>query len=67
MADETIAGPGPGTRWGRTTSPLAGFEEQEPSVAVNARPAEAIPMNNIIWIIGAIVVVVAILSFLGLR
>jgi len=28
---------------------------------------ENIVMNNIIWIIGAIVVVLAILSFLGLR
>jgi len=28
---------------------------------------ESIAMNNIIWIIGAIVVVLAILSFLGLR
>jgi hypothetical protein len=28
---------------------------------------EAILMNNIIWIIGAIVVVLAILSFFGLR
>jgi hypothetical protein len=31
------------------------------------RPLEASSMNNIIWIIGAIVVVIAILSFLGLR
>jgi hypothetical protein len=64
---KTIAGPGPGTRWGTIAGLLAGFEEQEPSVAVNARPTEAIPMNNIIWIIGAIVVVIAILSFFGLR
>jgi hypothetical protein len=28
---------------------------------------ENIVMNNIIWLIGAIVVVLAILSFLGLR
>jgi len=28
---------------------------------------EKIVMNNIIWLIGAIVVVLAILSFLGLR
>jgi len=28
---------------------------------------ESIVMNNIIWLIGAIVVVLAILSFLGLR
>jgi hypothetical protein len=28
---------------------------------------ESVVMNNIIWIIGAIVVVLAILSFLGLR
>jgi hypothetical protein len=28
---------------------------------------ERILMNNIIWLIGAIVVVLAILSFLGLR
>jgi hypothetical protein len=28
---------------------------------------ESIIMNNIIWLIGAIVVVLAILSFLGLR
>ncbi len=28
---------------------------------------ENIVMNNIIWLIGAVVVVVAILSFLGLR
>jgi hypothetical protein len=30
-------------------------------------PEESIVMNNIIWLIGAIVVVLAILSFLGLR
>lgn len=28
---------------------------------------ESLLMNNIIWLIGAIVVVLAILSFLGLR
>jgi hypothetical protein len=28
---------------------------------------ERVLMNNIIWLIGAIVVVIAILSFLGLR
>ncbi|MCG7391389.1 hypothetical protein MHY87_00520 [Microvirga sp. ACRRW] len=33
---------------------------------VNASSGETI-MNNIIWLIGAIVVVLAILSFLGLR
>jgi hypothetical protein len=31
------------------------------------RLTEAVLMNNIIWIIGAVVVVVAILSFFGLR
>jgi hypothetical protein len=25
------------------------------------------PMNNIVWLVGAVVIVVAILSFLGLR
>ena len=47
-------------------SPVS-FEEQEPSVAVGARPMEADPMNRIIYIIGLIVVVLAILAFLGLR
>jgi len=39
-------------------------------VAVGIAPTlrqENIIMNNIIWLIGAIVVVLAILSFLGLR
>ncbi len=64
---KTIAGPDPGTRRGRTAGLIASFKEQGPSVAVNARPAEAILMNNIIYIIGAIVVVLAILAFFGLR
>jgi hypothetical protein len=34
---------------------------------VNSNSQESIVMNNIIWLIGAIVVVLAILSFLGLR
>jgi hypothetical protein len=37
------------------------------SVAVGARPLEASAMNNIIYIIGLIVVVLAVLAFLGLR
>jgi len=31
------------------------------------RPAERTPMNNIVYIVGAVVIVIAILSFLGLR
>jgi hypothetical protein len=46
------------------------MRERTPTVAVGIastfRP-ENIVMNNIIWLIGAIVVVLAILSFLGLR
>ncbi|WP_243373807.1 hypothetical protein [Microvirga solisilvae] len=38
------------------------------AVGIALKPRqENIVMNNIIWIIGAIVVVLAILSFLGLR
>jgi hypothetical protein len=33
----------------------------------SARLEQEIAMNNIIWIIGAVVVVLAVLSFLGLR
>ncbi|RWL19402.1 MAG: hypothetical protein E5X83_00275 [Mesorhizobium sp.] len=45
----------------------AQFWEQWPAairVAVKTRRAV---MNNIIWLVGAIVIVIAILSFLGLR
>jgi hypothetical protein len=28
---------------------------------------ERSPMNNIVWLVGAVVIVIAILSFLGLR
>jgi hypothetical protein len=38
-----------------------------PSGAVGAKPQQASAMNKIIYIIGAVVVVIAILSFLGLR
>lgn len=44
--------------------------ERTPTVAVGIASMlrqENIVMNNIIWLIGAIVVVLAILSFLGLR
>jgi small-conductance mechanosensitive channel len=37
------------------------------SLTVGARPLEASSMNNIIYIIGLIVVVLAVLAFLGLR
>lgn len=44
--------------------------ERTPTVAVGIASTlrqENLIMNNIIWLIGAIVVVLAILSFLGLR
>ncbi len=67
MAEEMVAVSNQGTRRGMAAGLLARFEEQEPSVAVGTRPTEAVPMNNIIYIIGLIVVVLAILAFFGLR
>jgi len=29
--------------------------------------AEEVTMNNIVWIVGAVVIIIAILSFFGLR
>jgi hypothetical protein len=33
----------------------------------HARDARRGTMNNIVWLVGAVVIVIAILSFLGLR
>ena len=51
-------------------SPAGLPRERTPTLAVGIASMlrqEKIVMNNIIWLIGAIVVVLAILSFLGLR
>ncbi len=37
------------------------------SPVVEKNPARRGTMNNIVWLVGAVVIVVAILSFLGLR
>ena len=66
MAAGTVAVPDLGTRRGMAAGFVQGFGTRG-ELGRWCRPTEAYLMNRIIWIIGAIVVVLAILSFLGLR
>ena len=57
----------------RIASPLCSADGYRPPQLPTCRPvvppspAERTPMNNIVYIVGAVVIVIAILSFLGLR
>ncbi len=56
-----------GTKQGIAMGLLESFLGTSGELTLGAIPLEAIPMNNIIYIIGLIVVALAILAFLGQR
>lgn len=53
-----------------TTGPchilMEGYDEQI-SARYRVEPPKGKPMNNIVWIVGAVVIVLVVLSVLGLR
>jgi hypothetical protein len=40
---------------------------QNPAFALSSRLKQEVDVNSIIWIVGAVVIIIAILSFFGLR
>lgn len=71
--EQNFHGRGEGSSWHgyRRTGPGVRGSRNEVAISAVGLPwcnsQEGNTMNNIIWIIGAVVVVLAILSFLGLR